>query len=121
MILSSVLFVCETWSLTLREEHRVRVFENVVLRRIFGLRRDEGTGESIKLHNEELRYLYSSLSIIRMVKSWRMRWARHVARTGDKRNVRRLLLEKPQGKRLLGRPRHLGGQYWVGSWRDRMG
>jgi hypothetical protein len=70
---------CETWSLTLREEHRLRVFENRVLRRIFGLKRDEGTGDWRKLHNEELHRLYSSPSIIRMMKSRRMRWAGHVA------------------------------------------
>jgi hypothetical protein len=71
--------VCETWSLTLREEHRLRVFENRVLRRIFVLKRDEVTGVWIKLHNEELHNLYTSLSIIRMIKSRRMRWVGHVA------------------------------------------
>jgi hypothetical protein len=77
-----VLYGCETWSLTIREEHRLRVFENRVLRRIFGLKRDEVTGEWTKLHNEELRDLYSSPSIIRIIKSRRMRWAGHVARMG---------------------------------------
>jgi hypothetical protein len=77
-----VLYGCETWSLTLREEHRLRVFENIVLRRIFGPKRDEVTGEWRKLHNEELRDVYSSPSIIRIRKSWRMRWAGHVARMG---------------------------------------
>jgi hypothetical protein len=71
-----VLYGCETWSLTLREE----LFENRVLRRIFGPKRDEMTGEWRKLHNEELRDLYSSPSIIRIIKSLRMRWAGHVAR-----------------------------------------
>jgi hypothetical protein len=70
------------WSLTLREEHRLRVFENRVLRRIFGPKRDEVTGEWRTLHNEELRDLYSSPSIIRIIKSWRTRWAGHVVRTG---------------------------------------
>jgi hypothetical protein len=73
-----VLYGCETWSLTLREEHRLRVFENRVPRRIFGPKRDEVTGEWRKLHNEELRDLYSSSSIIRIIKSRRMRWAGHV-------------------------------------------
>jgi hypothetical protein len=75
-----VLYGCETWSLTLREEHRQRVFENRVLRRIFGPKRDEVAREWRKLHNEELRDLYSSPSIIRIIKSRRMRWAGHVAR-----------------------------------------
>jgi hypothetical protein len=72
----------ETWSLTLREEHRLRVFENRVLRRIFGTKGDEVTGGWRKLHNEELHNLYSSPSIIRMIKSRRMRWAWHVSRMG---------------------------------------
>jgi hypothetical protein len=77
-----VLYGCETWSLILREEHRLGEFENRVLRRIFGPRRDEVTGEWRKLHNEELRDLYSSPNIIRIIKSRRMRWAGHVARMG---------------------------------------
>jgi hypothetical protein len=74
--------VCETWSLALREEHRLRVFENRVLRRIFGPKGDEVTGEWRKLHNEELHILYFSPNIIREVKSRRLRWAGHVARMG---------------------------------------
>jgi hypothetical protein len=70
-----ILYGCETWSLTLREEHRLRMFENKVLRRIFRPKRDEVTGGWRKLHNEELRDLYSSSSIIRIIKSRRMRWA----------------------------------------------
>jgi hypothetical protein len=89
------------------------VFENRVLRRIFGLKRDELTGEWKKLHNEELRDLYSSPSLIRIMKSRRMRWAGHVARMGEKRNVYRLLVGKPEGKRPLGRPRH----WWVDNIR----
>jgi hypothetical protein len=81
------------------------VFENRVLRRIFGPKRVEVTGEWRKLHNKELRDLYSSQSIIRKIKSRRMRWVVHVARMGEKRNAYRLLVEKPQGKRPLGRPR----------------
>ena len=77
-----VLYGCETWSLTLREERRLRVFEKRVLRRIFGPKRDEVTGEWRKLHNEELSDLYSLPNIVRVVKSRRMRWAGHVARMG---------------------------------------
>jgi hypothetical protein len=89
----------DTWSLTLRKEHRPRVFENRTLRRIFGPKRDEVTGGWRKLHNEELHNLYSSPSIIRMLKSRRMRWAGHVARMGEKRNAYRKLVGKPEGKR----------------------
>jgi PAS domain-containing protein len=74
-----ILYGCETWSLTLNDEHRLRVFENRVLRRILGWKRDEVMGGWRTLHNEELRDLYSSPSIIRMIKSRRMRWAGHVA------------------------------------------
>ena len=83
IILPVVLYGCETWSLTLREESRLRVFENRVLRRVFGLKRDEVTGEWKKLHNEELSDLYSLPNIVRVVKSRRMRWAGHVARMGE--------------------------------------
>jgi hypothetical protein len=81
------------------------MFENRVLRRIFGPKKDEVTGEWRKLHNEELRDLYSSPRIIRIIKSRRMRWVGHVARMGEKRNVYRLLVGKTEGKRPLGRPR----------------
>jgi hypothetical protein len=100
-----VLYGCEAWSLTLREEHRLRVFENRVVRRIFGLKRDEMIGRR-KLHNEELYNLYDSPSIIRMIKSSRMRWAGHVAGMGEKRNAYRILMGKPEGKRPLRRPGH---------------
>jgi hypothetical protein len=99
------LYGCETWSLTLREENRLRVFENRVLRRIFGPKRDEVTGEWRKLHNEELHILFSSPNIIRQIKSKRMRLAGHVARIGEERNVHRVLMGKPEGKRPHGRPR----------------
>jgi hypothetical protein len=85
-----------TWSLTLREEHRLRVFENRVLRRLFGPKRGEVTGEWRKLHNEELHNLYSSPDIIRQVKSRRMRWAGHVARMGDERKVYKVLVGSPR-------------------------
>jgi hypothetical protein len=81
------------------------VFENRMLRRIFGLKRNEVMGEWRKLHNKELRDLYSSSSIIRIIKSRRMRWAGHLARTGVKRKAYRLLMGKPEGKMLLGKPR----------------
>jgi hypothetical protein len=89
----------------LREEHRLRVFENRVLRRIIGPKRDKVTAEWRKLHNEELHILYSSPNIIRQIKSRRIRWAGHVARMGEERNVYRVLMRKPEGKRLFGRPR----------------
>jgi hypothetical protein len=105
LILCVVLYGCETWSLTVREERKLRVFENRMLRRIFGPKRDGVTGGWRKLYNEELHNLYSSPSIIRIIKSRGMRWAGHVARMGAKRNVYRLLVGKPEGKRPLGRPR----------------
>jgi hypothetical protein len=99
-----VLYGCKTWSLTLRGEHRQEAFENRVLRRIFGSKRDEVTGEWKKLHNEELHDLYSSPSIIRIIKARRMRWAGYVARMRESRNSYRLV-GKPEGRRPLGRPR----------------
>jgi hypothetical protein len=103
--LPAVLYGCETWSLTLREEQRLRVFENRVLRRIFGPKRDEVAGEWRRLHKEELNDLYSSPNIIWVIKSRRMRWAGHVARMGEKRGAYRILVGRPEGRRLLGRPR----------------
>jgi hypothetical protein len=90
----------------LREECRLRVFEKRVLRRIFGSKRDEVTGEWRRLHNKELHALYSSPNIIRVIKSRRLRWAGHVARMGDRRGAYRTLVGKPDGRRPLGRPRH---------------
>jgi hypothetical protein len=113
IILPVVLYECRTLSLTLREEHRLRMFETKVLRRIFGPKGDEVTREWRKLHNEELRDLYFSPSIIRIIKSRRMRWAGHVARMGKKRNAYRLLMGKPEGKIPLGRPR----RRWVDNIR----
>ena len=113
IILPVVLYGCEAWSLTLKEEMKLRVFENMVLRRIFGPRRDEVTGEWRRLHNEELSDLYSSPNILRVIKSRRMRWAGHVARMGEERGVYRFLVGKPEGKRPLGRPR----RRWVDNIR----
>jgi len=92
-----VLYGCETWSLTLQEERKLGVFENMVLRRIFGHRRDEVTGEWRRLHNEELNDLYSSPNIVRVIKSRRMRRAEHVARMGEERGVCRVLVGKTEG------------------------
>jgi len=128
-----VLYGCETWSLTLREERRLRVFENRVSRRIFGPKRDEVTGEWRKLHNEELNDLYCSPNIVRGIKSRIMRWAGHVARMGEGRDVYRILVGKPEGKRPLGRPRRrwednvkmdlqevgCGGMAWIELAQDR--
>ena len=87
------------------EKHRLRLFENRVLRRVFGPRRDEVTDEWRKLHNEELNDLYSSPNIVRVINSRRMRWAGHIERMGEKRSVYRVLVGKPEGKRPLGRHR----------------
>ncbi|KAJ4438662.1 hypothetical protein ANN_14609 [Periplaneta americana] len=124
VILPVVLYGCETWTLTFREEERLRVFENKILRKIFGAKRDEVTGdenkilrkifgakrdevtgEQRKLHNTELHALYSSPDIIRNIKSRRLRWAGHVARMGESRNAYSVLIGRPEGKRPLGRPR----------------
>jgi len=105
IILPVVLYGCETWSRTLREERRLRVCENRVLRRVCGSKRDEVTGEWRKLHNDELNDLYSLPNIVWVVKSRRMRWAGHVARMGEDRGVHRVLVGKPEEKRPFGRPR----------------
>jgi hypothetical protein len=105
VVLPRVLYGCETWSLTLRDEQRLRVFENRVLRRIFGPKRDELTGDWRRLHNEELNDLYSSPNIIRVIKSRRMRCAGHVARMVEKRGAYRILVGRPEGRRPHGRRR----------------
>jgi len=117
----------------LREERKLRVFENMVLRRIFGPKREEVTGEWRRLHNEELNDLYSSPNIVRVIKSRRIRWVRHVARMGEERGVYRVLVGKPERRRPLGRPRfrwvdnirtdlqEVGRGYvdWIGLAQDR--
>jgi hypothetical protein len=89
----------------MREERRLRVFENRVLRRIFGPTRDEVTGEWRKLHNKELNNLYSSPNIIQAIKSQRMRWAWTAACMGERRGAHNVMVRIPEGKRPLGRPR----------------
>jgi hypothetical protein len=106
-----VLYGCETWSLILRKEHRLRVFEKRVLRRIFGPKRDNVEGCWKKLRNEELHNLYSLPSIIRIIRQWRMTCVGHVARMGEKRNACRILVGKLEGKRPLGRTR----RRWVNN------
>ena len=105
IVLRLVFYGCETWSLTLRDERRLRVLENRVLRRIFGTKRDEVTGECRKLHNEELNGQYCSPNIIRVIKSRRMRWAGHVAHNGETRGVYRVLVVKSERNIIIGRPR----------------
>ena len=129
------MYGCEAWSLTAREERKLRVFENMVLRRIFGPRWDEVTGEWRRLHNEELNDLYASPNIVRVIKSRRMRWAGHVARMGEERGAYTVLVGKPEGRRPLGRPRRrwednirmdlqevgCGHVDWIGLAQDRDG
>jgi len=117
----------------MREERKLKVFENMVLRRIFGSRRDEVTEEWRELHNEELNNLYSSPNIVWVIKMRRMRWAGHVVHMGEERGVYRVLVGKPEGKRPLGRPKHrwvdnirmdlqevgCGYMDWIGLAQDR--
>jgi hypothetical protein len=105
MILPVDLYGCETSPLTLREDYILKVFENRVLRRIFGPKRVEAIVDRRKLHNEQLHNLYSSPSIIRLIKSRWMRWAGHVTRVAEKGNAYRILVKKPEGKRRLERYR----------------
>jgi hypothetical protein len=133
IILPVIWYRCDTWSLTLREEHRLRVFDKRVLRKIFGPTRDEVTGEWRKLHNGELHNLNSSPDIIGQIKSRRMRWAGYVACMGEGRNVYRVFVGKPEGKRPLERPRRrwedgikmdleeigCGGVEWIHLAQDR--
>ena len=120
--------MCETWSLTLRVEHRLRVFENRVLRRVFGPKRDEVTGEWRKLHNEELNDLYCSPNIVRLIKSRSMRWAGHVACMGERRGVTgfwwgKIPLERPRRRWEDNIKMHLqevgcGGMDWIEMAQD---
>jgi hypothetical protein len=133
VILPVVLYGCETWSLALRDEHRLRVFENSVLRRIFRPKREEDGLWRI-LHDDDLRSLYSSLNILRVINSRRMRWARHVACMWEGRGIYRILVGRPKGKRPLERPRcrwedninmdlreiKIDGVNWIGLAQDRV-
>jgi hypothetical protein len=106
IILPLVLYGCGTWSVNLREVYSLSVFENRLLRKTVVHKRDRATGEWRKLHNEETKHLYFSPNIVRVIKSRIMRWAGHVARTGDRRVAYRVLVGKPEGKRPLERPRN---------------
>ena len=99
-----VLYGCETWSLSLREEGRLRVFENRILRRVFGPKRNEN-GKWRRLHNKELYNLYRSPNIVRVIKSRKLRWAGHVARMEAGRSALKILTGRPAGMRPLGRSR----------------
>ena len=94
-----------TWTLTLREEKRLQVFESKVLRKIYGSKRDDETGEWRRLHNGELHELYGKPDVMRIVKSRRLQWAGHVTRMGNEKGAWKLLVGKPVGKRPVGRPR----------------
>jgi hypothetical protein len=104
VILPVILYGCETWSLILREERRLRVFKNRELRRILGPERDEVTGQWRRLYNEELYALYSSPNITQVIKSRKMRWAGHVAGMGERTSAYRALVGKPEGRRHLEDP-----------------
>ena len=133
IILPVILYGCETWSLTLREENRLRMFENKVLRRIFGPKRDMVTGGWRKLHNEKLNNLYTSTNIVWVIKLRRISWAGHVAHKGERRDINRVLVGKPDGERPLGRLRRrwednmkmdiqevgCGGMDWIALTQDR--
>ena len=108
IILPVVLYGYQVWSHVLRKEHRLRLFENRLLRKIFGPNRDEIIGEWKRLHNKGLYDLYSSPNLIPVIKSRRFRWAGHVACMGTRRGAYRVLVVRPEGKRPLGRHRRRG-------------
>ena len=108
VILPVIIYGCETWTLTLREEKRLQVFENKVLRKIFWPKRDDERGEWRRLHNGELHDLYGKPDIMRIANSRRLRWAGHVTGMGNERGAWKLLVGKPEGKRPVGRPGMIG-------------
>jgi len=105
VILPVILYGCESWSTTLADEHKLRVFENKILRKIYGPKRDEMTGEWRRLHNDELYGLYDSPNVVKIMKSRRLRWADHVSRMEKKGRLYSILVGRPDGRRPLGRPR----------------
>ena len=105
LILPVVLYGFETWSVTLSEEYRLRVFKNRMLRRILGPKRNKVTGEQRRLHNQQLYGLYCSPNIIQVIKSRRKRWVGHVVHVGERRGAYKVLVGKPEGKRPCGRPK----------------
>jgi hypothetical protein len=117
IILPIILYGYEIWSLVLREKYRLRVFENMVLRRNFGPKRDEVTGGCRWLHSGELHNLLISPNIFRQIESRIMRWTGHVAYMGEENKVHKVLVGKPEGKRSLGRSRHRWEQSGsLGDW-----
>jgi len=133
VILPVDLYGCGNWSFSLRKERKLGLFENRVLRKIFGPRKDEVTGEWRRLHNQGLYYLYTSPNTVRVIKSRRMRWAGHVALMVEERVVYRILVGKLEGRRPLGKPRRrwmnnitmdlqevgCGYMDWIGLAQDR--
>jgi hypothetical protein len=102
LVLPAALYGCETWSPTLREEHKLTVFDGVLLSKIFGPKWDKVTGDCRRPRNKGLHDVYCLSKIIRVIKSRRMRWAVHVARMGERRSAYRVLVRKPEGKKPLG-------------------
>jgi len=105
VFLPVILYGCEIWSITLADEHKLRVLENKVLKKIYGPKQGDMAGEWRRLHNKELHGLYDSPDVVRIMKSRRLRWAGHVARMGEKRRLYSIVVGKPDGKIPLGRSR----------------